>query len=71
MPGKPWGGRFSQKTEKIVEAFTSSIDTDKRLYSQDIAGSIAHCRMLSKASIITKEEASLMIKGLLKIKKDI
>ena len=71
MKSKPWGGRFSQKTAKIVEAFTSSIDTDKRLYSQDIAGSIAHCRMLSKASIITKEEASLMIKGLLKIKKDI
>ena len=71
MPGKPWDGRFSRKTAKIVEAFTSSIDTDKRLYSQDIAGSIAHCRMLSKASIITKEEASLMIKGLLKIKKDI
>lgn len=71
MPGKPWDGRFSRKTDKIVEAFTSSIDTDKRLYSHDIAGSIAHCRMLSKASVIKEEEASLMIKGLLKIRKDI
>jgi len=71
MPGKPWGGRFSRKTAKSVEAFTSSIDIDKRLYSHDIAGSIAHCRMLSKISIITKEEAALMIKGLLRIKKNI
>jgi len=71
MKSKPWGGRFSNKTDKIVEAFTSSIDTDKRLYSHDIEGSIAHCRMLSKGSVITEDEASLMVKGLLKIKKDI
>lgn len=71
MKGKAWGGRFSRKTDKTVEVFTSSIDADKRLYAQDIEGSIAHCRMLSKSSIITKKEASLMIKGLLKIKEDI
>ncbi|MBU1181502.1 MAG: argininosuccinate lyase [Proteobacteria bacterium] len=71
MAEKPWDGRFSQKTEDIVESFTSSINVDKRLYAQDIAGSIAHCRMLAKTSIITKEESSKLVKGLLKIKKDI
>ena len=71
MSDKPWDGRFSQKTDSIVEAFTSSIDFDKRLYLHDIQGSIAHCRMLAKASIITDKEASLIVKGLEKIKKDI
>ncbi|MFO7667153.1 MAG: lyase family protein, partial [Desulfobacterales bacterium] len=71
MAEKPWDGRFSQKTDKIVESFTSSINTDKRLYAQDIAGSIAHCRMLAKTSIITKDDSSKIVKGLLKIKKDI
>ena len=71
MKGKPWGGRFSGRTDKTVEVFTSSIAADKRLYAQDIEGSIAHCRTLSKASIISKKEALLMIKGLLKIKEDI
>jgi argininosuccinate lyase len=71
MTKKPWDGRFSQKTAEIVEAFTSSINIDKRLYSQDIEGSIAHCRMLAETRIITKEESSKIIRGLLKIKKDI
>jgi len=71
MAQKPWDGRFSQKTEDIVESFTSSINVDKRLYAQDIAGSIAHCRMLAKTSIITKEESSKLVKGLMKIRKDI
>jgi len=68
---KPWDGRFSQKTDKIVEAFTSSIDIDKRLYLYDIEGSIAHCTMLAKSSIITKEESSILIDGLNRIRKEI
>ncbi len=71
MAEKPWDGRFSQKTEDIVESFTSSINVDKRLYAQDIEGSIAHCRMLAETSIITEKESSRLIRGLLKIKKDI
>ncbi len=71
MSDKPWDGRFSQKTDVTVEAFTSSIDVDKRLYLHDIEGSIAHCRMLANVSIITDKEASLIISGLEKIKKDI
>jgi len=71
MPDKPWDGRFSEKTEKCVEAFTSSIHMDKRLYYHDIEGSIAHCRMLAKASIISESDADAIIQGLGKIKKEI
>jgi argininosuccinate lyase len=71
MTEKPWNGRFSEKTDKIVEDFTSSIETDKRLYTYDIDGSIAHCRMLAKASIISEEDASSMIEGLGRIKREI
>ena len=71
MSEKPWDGRFSERTNRFVEAFTSSINTDKRFYSYDIEGSIAHCRMLARQSIITEEDASLLIQGLNKIKMDI
>jgi len=68
---KPWDGRFSQKTDKLVEVFTSSIDIDKRLFKYDIEGSIAHCTMLAKSSIITKEESSILIDGLNRIREEI
>ncbi len=71
MSEKPWDGRFSEKTDKLVEAFTSSIDVDKRLYPYDIEGSIAHCRMLAKVSVITDDEASELVTGLGRIKQDI
>ena len=62
---KMWGGRFREKMSEIVDSFNASISFDRRLYSQDIAGSIAHCRMLAKQKIITEEEAS-QINGALK-----
>lgn len=68
---KLWSGRFSQKTHVSVEAFTSSIQTDKRLYAFDIQGSVAHCKMLAKASIITEDEAFQLIEGLGRIKRAI
>ncbi len=71
MLKKPWDGRFTEKTDPTVESFTSSIAFDKRLYLYDIEGSIAHCRMLAKQSIITEEEASQIIEGLNKIARDI
>jgi len=71
MSDKPWDGRFAEKTDAAVEAFTSSIDFDKRLYQYDIDGSIAHCKMLAKASIITDEEAASLIDGLEKIRQEI
>ena len=71
MSEKLWNGRFSEKTDRMVEEFTSSIDIDKRLYSYDIEGSIAHCRMLAKASIISDAEALTLIEGLGLIKREI
>lgn len=61
---KPWGGRFSEPTDKGVEEFTSSLRFDKRLYPYDIAGSIAHCRMLAAQGIISSEDAEGIIAGL-------
>jgi argininosuccinate lyase len=61
---KLWGGRFTQPTDKFVEEFTASIDFDKRLYHQDIRGSIAHARMLGKQSIIPMADAESIIHGL-------
>jgi len=67
---KPWDGRFAQKTDPSVERFTASIGFDRRLFSYDIKGSIAHCRMLARQSIISENEASQIIDGLEKIAED-
>jgi argininosuccinate lyase len=64
---KLWGGRFSQPTNKFVEEFTASIDFDKRLYHQDIRGSIAHARMLGKQGIIPMADVEHIIHGLQEI----
>ena len=71
MAEKLWDGRFTERTDRKVEAFTSSIHVDKRLYGYDIEGSIAHCKMLARASIITEEEASLLLQGLGEIRREI
>ena len=71
MSDKLWSGRFSEKTDRMVEDFTSSIDIDKRLYTYDIEGSIAHCRMLARTSIISDADASALIEGLGAIKREI
>ena len=71
MSEKPWDGRFSEKTHRIVETFTASIDVDKRLYRYDIEGSIAHLKTLEKAEIISEDEATTLIQGLVAIKREI
>jgi argininosuccinate lyase len=71
MAKKPWGGRFQGDTEQEVEAFTSSLDFDRRLYRQDIAGSQAHARMLARQGIITPSEAEDMVRGLEEIRGEI
>jgi argininosuccinate lyase len=71
MSSKPWDGRFGEGTDVSVEAFTSSIQIDKRLYPYDIEGSIAHCRMLAKVGVITDDEANQMVQGLGRIKHDL
>src|SRR5512137_2119716 len=61
---KLWGGRFTQPTDKFVEEFTASIDFDRRLYAQDIRGSIAHARMLARQGIISQADADSIVAGL-------
>jgi argininosuccinate lyase len=64
---KVWSGRIKGSTPKEVEYFTSAIEIDKRLYKQDIIGSIAHAKMLGKTNIISSEEAKEIIQGLKQI----
>ncbi len=64
---KLWGGRFTQPTDKFVEEFTASIDFDKRLYHQDVRGSIAHARMLGKQGIISLADMESIVHGLQEI----
>jgi argininosuccinate lyase len=70
MSEKIWGGRFRQNLDEIVDRFNASLRFDKRLYSQDIVGSMAHCRMLAKQGILKDEEASRIIEALAEIKRD-
>jgi argininosuccinate lyase len=64
-------GRFSEATDEFVEAFTASVNFDKRLYSQDITGSIAHARMLHRIEVLTAAELQAIEDGLLQIKAEI
>jgi argininosuccinate lyase len=66
-----WGGRFSEKPSNIMEQINASIDIDKRLWAQDIAGSKAHCEMLVKQKIIAKKDGDAILKGLSQIQKEI
>ncbi|MCP4283622.1 MAG: argininosuccinate lyase [Gammaproteobacteria bacterium] len=68
---KLWSGRFNEPTDAFVEAFTASVEFDQRLYRYDIAGSIAHARMLTKAGILTELELETIVNGLEKIRKQI
>lgn len=68
---KLWGGRFSKNTNELVDAFNASIDFDKRLYNEDIRGSIAHAKMLAKCGIIPVEDGEKIVAGLKDILADI
>jgi len=68
---KPWKGRFTEATDAFVEAFTASVNFDRRLYAHDIEGSIAHARMLTRAGILTEAECEAILKGLEDVRTDI
>ena len=70
-PAKPWGGRFSEGTDAFVEAFTASVGFDQRLYRQDIAGSIAHARMLARVGVLSAAECEQIVTGLDAIRAEI
>ena len=66
-----WGGRFNNATSKIFENIGASINVDKRLFEEDILGSIVHSQMLIKQNIISRKKGGRIIKGLKKIKNEI
>jgi argininosuccinate lyase len=71
MSNKMWGGRFSSGPSAIMAEINASIDFDRKLYAQDIAGSKAHAAMLAKQGIITKADAKAIAQGLDAIKLEI
>ncbi len=71
MADKPWGGVFDQATDCRVEKFTESVSFDRRLYAQDIEGSIAHAQMLAKVGLITMEECRKIEQALGEIRLEI
>ncbi|MDD7076617.1 MAG: argininosuccinate lyase [Lachnospiraceae bacterium] len=66
-----WGGRFTKETDQVVYEFNASISFDKRLYRQDIEGSMAHVKMLAKQGILTIKESDKILHGLLGILQDV
>ncbi len=61
---KLWGGRFNEPTDAFVEDFTASVGFDRRLYRQDIAGSIAHATMLARQGVLSEGDAAQIVAGL-------
>lgn len=71
MSNRMWGGRFASGPDAIMEEINASIDFDKRLYSQDITGSIAHARMLAATGILTDKDRDAILAGLDKVRGEI
>ncbi len=67
MGNKLWGGRFTGKTDPIMEAFNDSFRFDKRLWAADIQGSQAYARALARANILTEAEAAEIVTGLAQV----
>jgi len=68
---KMWGGRFEAGPAAIMREITPSIDFDKRLAAEDLAGSRAHCRMLATEGIISKDDGKAILDGLTAVEKEI
>ncbi|MHB1778691.1 argininosuccinate lyase [Acidithiobacillus sp.] len=71
MSEKMWGGRFAAGTDSLVEAFTASIQVDRRLYAEDIRGSMAHARMLGRVGVLTEAEVEAIVTGLARVRQEI
>ena len=68
---KLWGGRFEKSTDEMINEFQASIGFDKRLYREDIEGSIAHAKMLAAQKIITDDDRDRIIDGLKQLRAEI
>ncbi|EEQ48846.1 argininosuccinate lyase [Selenomonas flueggei] len=64
MSEKLWGGRFSKTTDEMINEFQASIGFDRRMYREDIAGSLAHAAMLAKVGILSEKDHAAIEKGL-------
>jgi len=62
-----WAGRFSEPMSDLVKRYTASVDFDKRMWRQDIRGSLAHAKMLARQGIISGEDLSDIQRGMLQI----
>ena len=71
MAIKPWSGRFGEKTDRRVEEFTQSISFDRRLFKQDIQGSIAHANMLAAVGLLNATECQQIVRALSEIQAEI
>ena len=59
-----WGGRFTKETDEQVYQFNASLSFDRKLYKEDITGSIAHAKMLAKQGIISEQDKNDILDGL-------
>ncbi len=66
-----WGGRFSEPTDSFVQRFTASVSFDQRMAAEDIAGSLAHARMLASVGVLSAEELSAIEGGLETVRAEI
>jgi len=66
-----WGGRFTKETDRLVYDFNASISFDKKFYKQDMEGSMAHVRMLTRQGILTEEERDAILYGIQGILEDV
>ena len=70
-PNRMWGGRFDASPDAVMEAINASVDFDRRLYAEDIAGSVAHVAMLAKQGIVSQEDADAITQGLHRVQDEI
>ena len=70
-PNRMWGGRFEASPDEVMEAINASIDFDRRLYAEDIAGSIAHVTMLARQGIVSQDDADAIADGLQRVQAEI
>ncbi|MCR4523901.1 MULTISPECIES: argininosuccinate lyase [Bosea] len=71
MSNRMWGGRFATGPDAIMEEINASIDFDKKLWRQDIRGSLAHAAMLAETGILTKDDVATITAGLKKVEGEI
>ncbi len=70
MGDKIWGGRFEEPLDEVLDRFNASLRFDRKLYVQDIEGSMAHCRMLGRQGILPEEEAMRIVEALAEIRRE-